>query len=277
MQCRDIVELLSAYYDGELPPDKARTVADHVTVCADCSAELETLQKLSDLAVKLDQPSPPRHVWPRIEAELRSNRPPIEPIRRIPRKTLLAVAALLLIGFLWTGYRRWQAREHEHLAVNFGRFLDTFQQTPDEAQRELVKSYSGRAIEIHDASRELKYRPVVADGLPADYEPMQAYLLKMPCCRCLEACYQRRDGGMLCVFEHDIDQPVWFGERPVNSTVCFGKPTRIVSVDGCLAATWQQAHRHITVVGAKDVDEVARLVAHFEQPMRILKPEPDDE
>jgi hypothetical protein len=44
-----------------------------------------------------------------------------------------------------------------------------------------------------------------------------------------------------------------------------------VQVDGCLAATWQQEQRHITVIGAKDIDEVKRLVMHFEQPTRILK------
>ena len=70
---------------------------------------------------------------------------------------------------------------------------------------------------------------------------------------------------MLCVFEHDDDQPLWFGDRPTSSKVFFGKPTRLVQVDGCLAATWQQERRHITVIGAKDVEEVTRLVAHFSE------------
>ena len=74
---------------------------------------------------------------------------------------------------------------------------------------------------------------------------------------------------MLCVFEHDSDQPVWFGDRPTSSKMFSGKPTRLVQVDGCLAATWQQERRHITVIGAKDVDEVTRLVAHFERQRRL--------
>lgn len=273
MQCREVVELLSTYYDGELPPDKAAAVAEHCAVCADCAAEFETLHKLSDLAMKLDQPSPPRHVWPRIEAQLRASQLLATPTRRASRNTLLAVAALLLVGLSWIAYTQWNAHEHQHLAVNFGRFLDTFEHAPNEAQEELVKNYSGQPIEILDAIRELKYRPVVADGLPIDYEPTQAYLLKMPCCRCLEACYHRKDGGMLCVFEHDEDQPVWFGDRPTSTKVCSGKPTRLVKVDGCLAASWQRERRHITVIGAKDVDEVTRFVAFFEQPKRALKTE----
>ena len=269
MQCPEAVELLSAYYDGELPSEKAAAVADHVTVCANCSAELQTLHKLSDLTTNLDQPSPPRHVWPRIAAQLNASQSPVTPTaipaQRASRKTLFAVAALLLVGLSWIAFTQWHAHEHQHLAENFGHFLDTFEQAPDAAQQELVKSYSGVPIEISDATRELKYRPVVADGLPAEYEPAQAYLLKMPCCRCLQVCYHRKNGGMLCVFEHDSDQPVWFGDRPASSKMFSGKPTRLVQVDGCLAATWQQERRHITVIGAKDVDEVTHLVEHFER------------
>ena len=274
MQCREVVELLSAYYDGELTPDKAAAMTDHVAVCADCAAELETLHKLSDLTMKLDQPAPPRHVWPRIAAQLNTSQSPViptaMPAQRASRRRLVAVvAALLLVGLSWIAFTQWHAHEHQHRLVNFSHFLDTFEQAPDEAQRDLLKNYSGVPVEIPDAIHELKYRPVVADGLPADYEPTQAYLLKMPCCRCLEACYRRKDGGMLCVFEHDDDQPVWFGDRPTSSKVCSGKPTRLVQVDGCLAATWQQERRHITVIGARDVDEVTRLVAHFERQRRL--------
>ncbi len=266
MQCHEVVELLSTYYDGELPTDQAVAVADHVAVCADCAAELDALHKLSDLTLKLDQPSPPRHVWARIEAQLNTSPSPDIPTAMLAqRKRLVAVVALLPVGLSWIAYTQWHTHNHHHLAVNFGHFLDTFEQAPDEAQRDLVKSYSGQPIEIPDAIRELKYRPVVADGLTDDYEPAQAYLLKMPCCRCLAACYNRKEGGMLCVFEHDIDQPVWFGDRPTSSKVCSGKPTLLVQVDGCLAATWQQDRRHITVIGAKDADEVTRLVAHFDR------------
>ena len=269
MQCLEVIELLSAYYDGELPSDKSATVADHVAVCANCAEELETLHKLSDLTMKLDQPSPPRHAWQRIDAQLNRSQPTVVSVPRASRKTLLAATALLLVGLSWIAYTQWHAHEHHHLAMNFGNFLDTFQHAPDEAQRVLMKNYVGVPVEIPDAIRELKYRPVVADGLPADYEPAQAYLLRMPCCRCLEACYHRKDGGMICVFEHDEDQAVWFGDRPTSSKVCSGKPTRLVQVDGCLAATWQHQRHHITVIGAKDAAEVSRLVEHFEQQQRL--------
>jgi anti-sigma factor RsiW len=43
MTCPISHELLSAYVDSELPADTARSVADHLTSCARCSADYETL------------------------------------------------------------------------------------------------------------------------------------------------------------------------------------------------------------------------------------------
>jgi hypothetical protein len=59
--------------------------------------------------------------------------------------------------------------------------------------------------------------------------------------------------------------------RPASTKVSSGNPTRLVQVDGCLAASWQQQSRHVTVIGAKDMDEMTRLVAHFNQPAPALK------
>lgn len=264
MQCCDVVELLSAYYDGEVSHNTAEAIREHIDICDHCAEELKVLNELSALTAILEQPTPPRHVWPRIEAQLNKGQPTANSNKRPPHKAVLAMAALVLIGLSWVGYRHWHAHEHQDLAVNFGQFLDNFAEAPDDAQNVLVKNYSGIPIEISDAIRELKYRPVVAVGLPDDYELAQAYLLKMPCCRCLEACYRRKDGGMLCVFEHDKEQPIWFGERSTSSMICSGKQTRLVQFDGCLAATWQQQQRYITVIGAKDVAEVSHLVAHFQ-------------
>lgn len=270
MQCQQVRELLSAFYDDELPHDQAEEVSAHIAGCAECAAELETFHKLSDLTERLDDPRPPRHVWPRIAAQLSTNQAAGESSTARPRRSrramLLSVCVLLLIGLAWAVNSRWHEHQHHEMAENFSRFLDTFGQAPDAAVEDLVHIYSGRPIAIADAARELKYQPAVMNGLPDDYDLAQACLLKMPCCLCLEVCYHRKSGGMICVFEHDDAQPAWFGNRPASSKVCSGKPTRLVPVDGHLAATWPHDRRHITVIGAKDADEVARLVEHFERP-----------
>ena len=276
MQCQQARELLSAFYDEELPPDQADAVAVHIAGCAECAAELETFHKLSDLTGRLDDPKPPRHAWPRIAAQLPATHvadesPALRP-RRSSRAMLATTVALLLVGLAWVVNTTWHVHHDHELIENFSRFLDTFEKSPDAAVEDLIHHYSGRPVEIAEAARELKYLPVVANGLPADYELAQACLLKMPCCVCLEVCYHRKSGGMLCVFEHDDDQPAWFTNRESSSAMCSGKPTRLVSVDGMMAATWPaQKRRHITVIGAKDVEEVARLVAHFEQSAQTMK------
>lgn len=276
MQCHEVVAVLSAYYDDELPPDRAAAVTAHVESCPHCTAQLHSFRKMSDLTSQLYQPSPPPHVWRRIAAQLDadSSQPlsKAKPSRCIRRIALLAVVALVAVGVPWLGHALWHSHADHHLAMNFGQFLKTFERSPQQAQDFLARKYSGRRVTLADAVRELKYRPVVVDGLPSDYELTQATLLKMPCCRCLETCYRRKDGRMLCIFEHDEDQPMWFDDRPVSATVCNGKPTRLVRGEGWIAASWQHQRRHITVIGAEDIDEVTRLVAHFETPAAAQRP-----
>ena len=42
-RCQPTRASLSAYVDGELPPDDAATIAEHLTTCAQCSAEYESV------------------------------------------------------------------------------------------------------------------------------------------------------------------------------------------------------------------------------------------
>ncbi len=270
MQCQEVVPLLSAYYDGELTPDRAAAVASHVESCPHCAAELDSFRKMSDLTSQLYQPSPPPHVWQRIatqlDADVSQTVPMLKPSRRNRWVALVAAAVIVVVTVSWLGHSLWHSHEDHRLAMNFGQFLGMFEKSPEQAQEFLAQKYSGQQVTLEDAVRELKYRPVVTDGLPPGYELTHASLLNMPCCRCLETCYRRKKGGMICIFEHDEDQPIWFDDRPVSSTVCGGKPTRLVQGEGWLAGSWQHQRRHITVIGAENIDELARLVAHFERP-----------
>src|SRR3954471_18949616 len=42
-RCQPTRATLSAYVDGELPPDDAAAIADHLTTCAHCSADYHTV------------------------------------------------------------------------------------------------------------------------------------------------------------------------------------------------------------------------------------------
>lgn len=269
MSCAEFAHLLCAYHDGELSPDSEAAVAAHIAICPECRAEVNLFRKLSALASQLEERSPPHEVWRKIEERLHSEASPTErktlnPLHRLSRKTTLAMTVLLMLGLSFVVYAVLPA--HKHAAINLGPFLDEFERSPKDAQELLITTYAGRRVGLDEAVKELKYRPITADGLPPDYELSEANLLQMPCCKCLEACYRRKGGGVLCIFEHERDQFVRFGDRDVSSTVCVGNPTRVVQMAGVLTATWQQNDRFITVVGVEGTDELSTLMRHFERP-----------
>ncbi len=49
MKCPDIAPLVPRFFDGELDGAHMRTVALHITRCADCEDDLRMLEKLQDL------------------------------------------------------------------------------------------------------------------------------------------------------------------------------------------------------------------------------------
>jgi hypothetical protein len=90
------------------------------------------------------------------------------------------------------------------------------------------------------------------------------YLLRMPGCLCIEAVYQGVGNETLVIFEHLDDQANWFGNRPMIHARCNGRPTSLVQVDGRLAASWKRKGRFITIVGARDVEQVSQLIAFLD-------------
>jgi hypothetical protein len=158
------------------------------------------------------------------------------------------------------------------------RFLEEFAVDPGLAQLTLVNQYDGRPVASKDATMGLRYTPVARRAAPAGYTLAAAYVLKMPCCKCVQTIYNRESGGAIAVFEHDEDQPDWFGSRPAISAHCNGKPATLVEVDEGLAATWKCGPRCITVFGATDVQEVTQLMAAFDETMqgdqRLITPSP---
>jgi anti-sigma factor RsiW len=69
---------LSAYLDGELPPEEMADVRRHVAQCQACQDELEELRSTKKLLSRLAQPELPpdfaRELWSRIEQKPRQRR-----------------------------------------------------------------------------------------------------------------------------------------------------------------------------------------------------------
>lgn len=71
MNCSACTARLSEYLDGELPAVAAGAIAQHLSVCAACHAELASLRAIRDGALALPKEiSPPHDLWPGIEAAI---------------------------------------------------------------------------------------------------------------------------------------------------------------------------------------------------------------
>ena len=183
------------------------------------------------------------------------------------RLGLLATAALVLVatGVIWiTATLRHTPGHHDELAADFDQYLESFNHDPVAAQNVLLVKYDNRPVDVAEATEQLGYRPAVAAGLPTGYSLESMYVLDMPCCKCLKTLCRRDDGKMFAIFEHEEEQPIWFGDRPRIDTQCNGCACSVIGADQGLVVSWQSNERQLTVVEAHDLQEVTDLVAHFQ-------------
>lgn len=99
MSCLNDAEL-EDYVDDALESGPRTRVETHLDECASCRADVERLRRLLLAARGLRQDeSPPRDLWPQIEARL--GRRPASPAGWRPSWISLAAAALLLVALTW--------------------------------------------------------------------------------------------------------------------------------------------------------------------------------
>jgi len=269
VNCSEVQKLHSAYHDSELSQSEAARVAAHVAECSSCKEELASFGRLSELSRQLTDPPVPAHLWEELRSKLDA---PVEPksvlAQLLPdhvRNRLLALAATILVaaGIGVVTYQTWFSPEYDHLAMNFAQYLDEYAERPDNAQQILLAKYDGRPITLQEATNIIGYEPVVAKGLPPGCSLEKVYLLNMPCCTCAQVLCKNKAGQSIAIFEHSIDHPVTFGDRPTVERICHDMPTSVMQVGDRLAATWKEGQRSITIIGATDLDELTEFVAHF--------------
>jgi len=278
-----VQELLSAYFDDELSSDERTAVAEHLADCEQCSAELAKFERLSGMARELATPMPPAQIWSQLERQLGGtrNEERVQPSRHLSPwshsiQRMVAVAATILVtaGLGWWGYSTWSSHgDHAGFTAEFGHYLDEFARDPAMAQRFLLAKYEGRAVDAQQAVRQVGYRPAVADGVPEGYSVESTYVMKMPCCTCVQCLCNRTDGTTIAIFEHDDEETrEWFGDRPQGSASCNGTICSLVELDQRIAASWKRDKRHLTVVGLRNVAELTDLVAWFDERKQISAP-----
>ena len=269
--CSDALEHLSACHDGELSSDLRSTVARHLNECGSCAAVLEGYAELSALVDTLDAPHIPPANWERFERALAAKTDVEIAHRGAPRRAatlwqagVIAATLFVAVGIGWMAFRSsGDSHEHPHLAPYFSEYVEQFQSAPEKALQQLVTKYDGRAVDAKSAVRHLGYRPVAADRLPDGYTVEAMYVLRMPCCTCVQTLCRDSRGNMVAIFEHDDAQPAWFHGRPSIRCRCGGKECFMSQLDSRLAASWKVGTRYVTVVGAQDVDEVRALVTRL--------------
>lgn len=265
MNCSEAQSRLSAYHDGELPPELAAEVAGHVAACPSCAAELEMFRKLSSMTRRLTDPPLPAGDWEKLRTKLTPNVTSKSAFANALRRPIAVAATILVLASIGlTSYRMRQAsHEQAQVVQTFGHFLERFKDQPQAAQQILLTNYQGQSTSLHDVSEALGYEPVIAKELPPGCSSHKAYLLNMPCCRCMEILCEQEDGHSIAVFEHDTRRPGWFGERNSIECSCHSVPTSVTQIGNELAATWKNGKRYLTIVGARDLEEVTRFVAFY--------------
>jgi hypothetical protein len=266
MNCDQVIPLLSAYYDGELPSVESAGVADHVASCSGCASRLESLQHLKGLVHRSPAPPVPTKIVNRVEAALRNetkvvNQPTFSRRQQLAMVVLATAAAFLGI-MVWLS-RRGSRHDHHEMAATYGEFLDAYAAGKNDAPQVLVNRFQGKPIKVQEASYVLKHDSVARPTLLANHEATNRYLLKMPDCDCVATVYACEGKTSLVLFEHDGEHPEWFGKRSMTRTECAGKSCCLVPLDGSMVATWKANGGYITAVGIRDEAQLEQLIGEL--------------
>jgi len=70
MTCKQAIEKLAEYLDGELTPERLGRLEVHLEVCAPCRAYLATYRKTKELAARVNRVEMPDGVKRRLRALL---------------------------------------------------------------------------------------------------------------------------------------------------------------------------------------------------------------
>lgn len=269
MNCDEAQKLLSPFYDGQLDDKTRSRMADHMEQCRDCPIALQGYVELSGLARWSETLQVPPGLWEKMDRQLEQGRVVVPPSdlpptpRRFTVRTLLSVAVLLLLAGVGVTLLPQAGHDHDELAVDFDHYLEAFLEDPDKAAEVLFADYPAEEVDVETATKRVGYRPVVADELPEGYVIDSMHIMKMPCCTCIKTVCRNNKGAPFVVFEHDSEQPLWFGDRQKRDCDCGGVATSVVEFGEQIAATWQVGKRSVTVVGVRDVDEITRLMPYL--------------
>ncbi len=281
MNCAEVKELLSAFFDDELSGDERANVGSHVEACPSCAKELGEFRDLSVLSRRTSPGEASTKNWQRIVAGLdgasaievaASRRPAVLRWFAADKHRIAGLgltAAALLLAVVWLGGRGDRSGDGAAADAAFGQYLDEFRRDPRAAQQRLFATYNGQSLDPGRAERAVGFRPAFATGLPPGYTIESVNVMTMPCCKCVQCVCKRADGSTLAIFEHGGGRTdPYAAENPQVCVECAEGRCMMLRSGDAIAASWHRDGRHITVVGANNPQEVGRLTAWFSDPRR---------
>ena len=265
MDCNEVKSLLSLFHDGELAPEERRLVAEHIASCASCSQQLESIRRISNLVDTTPVPDVPDTLLARIERSLISHgriaaRSGFSLRSRSAVAILTASVAIVLVGLLVWRFAPGPSHGHEEMVQVFGEFLDAYEQGQTSAVEVLPRKYQGTLVNEAAATSALKRETIARPVVLANHQATKRYLLKMPCCECVQTIYSCNSKTSFVLFEHEKEQAEWFDARPMIRAECRGKACCVIQLKVGVAATWPVDGGFVTVVGVRDVEELGSLV-----------------
>ncbi len=284
MNCPEVQSRLSAFYDDQISDDVRSRIDAHLHSCADCASVFGDYQALTDFVQHTPTPEPSPKLWDRIDEQLTVSRaiqaksptaksptaksPVAKPVARpagVRRRVVVfsplvaAVMVILAVGISLSTAQR-DKHQFKGLAGEFNEYLAAYAENPAAAVAGLFAEYPAEEVGFDEAKRRVGYRPVVANSLPDGYSINSIQLMKMPCCDCIKTVCLNDQGLPFLIFEHDLEQAAWFGNRASRRCNCGGMPATVIDLDGQIAVTWKLGKRSVTIIGETDVDEVATLM-----------------
>lgn len=268
MNCTHVNSLLSPFHDGELPWELRQQIGLHLDSCASCSAQLESLRRLTDLVESSPPPDVPSTLVTRIERSLsgpssRWERFAVRSPEKVAAAFAFAIAAIILLSLVFWPSADATGRRREEMFRNFNQFLTSFERGDPAAAEYLVQKYQGVVASEVTVNAVLKRPTSTRPVALTDHQIANRYVLKMPCCKCVQTVYACGGATSFVVLEHETDEAGWFGQRPMIRANCHGKNCSVVQLNGCLAGSWPVEGGFVTVIGLRDIDEFNRLVAEF--------------
>lgn len=271
MNCEQVSENLSRYYDGEMSEAEAARCAEHICGCEACRCELESFQSITSAIAVGKASALPAASWDKL-SKLIQPRPDSSPATkltpgamrrfRVPLVTLgLALAASLLLLVFAPNEMTTSTSE---ISVDLSAVIDRPIE-PAQALAQLNKEYSGESVDAADVKSILGYEPATPDGLPGDIEIVSTSVLRLPVCvctagkctcgpagcNCSATLCKRRDGSELLVIEHCNSEKVELSKRPARMVNSHDRLLQLYGTEDHLTASWVAKDRRLTAIGLR--------------------------